>query len=299
MERNGLDAGSRRRRDVALEVMEHLQPDILFRQEESAYDEEGRLRDEEAHRLGMESYVSPLSRERNSPTATLIRPGLFQLEGEQDWHGGVSKPVKILTVRMRGTTRPLKLTSLHLWWCDPILRATTARRVTSLADKGEAAVLFGGDMNSYPHRDPADITPLPNWDEVPDRVHYEHRTIERDGERVSDTLPDEILTGRGVFVELGHYAYTELRRPEALAPTATLWRTDQGPGRRIDRLYASPDLAPALLSLEVIDNKMVRFASDHALVVASFDLDTFRGALTEAPRHTTDGAERLAPAPAA
>jgi hypothetical protein len=114
-------------------------------------------------------------------------------------------------------------------------------------------------------------------------VHYEQRTIERDGERVSDTLPDEIWSGGGVFVELGYHAYKQLDQRQALKTTATLWRTDQGPGRRIDRMYCTPDLAPALRSLDVIDNDQVRFSSDHAVVRSRWHAPTLRSILTDAP----------------
>jgi hypothetical protein len=61
---------------------------------------------------------------------------------------------------------------------------------------------------------------------------------------------------------------------------ASLWRKDQGRCSRIDRMYCTPDLAPALLSLEVFADKTVADVSDHALVMATFERTAFRRALT-------------------
>ncbi|MFE2070701.1 hypothetical protein ACFXDH_51530 [Streptomyces sp. NPDC059467] len=87
------------------------------------------------------------------------------------------------------------------------------------------------DTNSYPHRAADETTELLDWAQVEDPVHFQQRTIERDGKRVSDTQPSEILTGgpKAVFTDLAHHAGTVLRQKDALAATASLRRTDQGP----------------------------------------------------------------------
>ncbi|WP_234373980.1 endonuclease/exonuclease/phosphatase family protein [Streptomyces scabiei] len=165
---------------------------------------------------------------------------------------------------------------------DPDLRATEARRLTTLADSGRSA-LVGMDANSYPHRRDLESVALPDWDKVEDHVHYQHRTIERDGRRVSDIRPDEILSGGNpVFTDLGLHAGTALGQPGALAATASLKRTDQGSAQRIDRMYCTPDLAPALLAFDVLTTDEVREVSDHALLVARFDLNVLRQVLTPA-----------------
>jgi exonuclease III len=156
-----------------------------------------------------------------------------------------------------------------------------------LGQPGMAAII-GGDCNSYPHRADDETAALPDWDKIADRSHFEARTIERGGKRVSDTRPDEILAGEHdgrppVFKDLGHYAATVLGQPEALDPTASLWRTDQGSMRRIDRIYATPPVAGALTRLEVFVNDDVREVSDHAPVVATFSLSKLRRALSETP----------------
>lgn len=114
---------------------------------------------------------------------------------------------------------------------------------------------------------------------------YPHRTIRTAAGRVSDRIPDEVLAstksgGGRIFVELGHHAATELGQPGALKATASLWRKDQGHRSRIDRMYCTPDLVPALRSLEVFADDAVAEASDHALLVARFDLRILRRILT-------------------
>jgi anti-sigma regulatory factor (Ser/Thr protein kinase) len=92
---------------------------------------------------------------------------------------------------------------------------------------------------------------------------------------------DDAESGRGLA--LAHQAATVLGQPEALAPTASLWRGDQGPRQRIDRMYATPRIAEALVRLEVIATEEVIEASDHALVMATFSFDTLRRALSRTP----------------
>ncbi|MFG3026660.1 NUDIX domain-containing protein [Streptomyces sp. NPDC048254] len=119
-----------------------------------------------------------------------------------------------------GAARLIELASGHLCHFDPSLRATEARRLTTLADHGRTA-LIGMDANSYPHRTADETTELLDWAKVEDPVHFQQRTIERDGKRVSDTQPSEILTGgpQAVFTDLAHYMGTVLQQKDALAAT--------------------------------------------------------------------------------
>ncbi|MFD7898993.1 endonuclease/exonuclease/phosphatase family protein [Streptomyces sp. NPDC059743] len=269
-------------RDLARDILASVEPHIVMRQElTGAWDNGKADLYSEANRLGGLTPFMPAPREGRSrnPVGVMVDPALFFVDGVFE-HDLSWKPITNPRVRLKGCPKPLDLASAHLCHFDPDTRATEARRLTTLADNGRTA-LVGMDANSYPHQTALESVALPDWDKIEDRVHYQHRTIERDGRRVSDTRPDEILTGGNpVFTDLGLHAGTTLGQPGALAATASLKRTDQGPAQRIDRMYCTPDLAPALISFEAVATDEVREVSDHALLVARFDLDILRQILT-------------------
>ncbi|MEU7640928.1 endonuclease/exonuclease/phosphatase family protein [Streptomyces sp. NPDC039016] len=286
-EHNGIDRdGSDRRWRLAMSVFAGLRPHILLRQEMTRADLHGqRAVWAEAARLGgLQPFLAHATPESANPTGVYIDRDLFEPteyfeHGTAMWH-----PVCNPVVRLKGSTRKLSLASIHLCSWDPDLRLHEARRLTILGKPGMAAIL-GGDCNSYPHSQ-SEAATLPDWPDIADRTHFEHRTVDWFGERVSDTRPDRVLAGSHdgrspVFSELGQYAATKLNQPDALAPTASLWRTDQGDMQRIDRIYATPQVAEALTSLEVLVNDDIREASDHCPVLATFSLSRLRRALSE------------------
>ena len=271
------------RRAMAHELLADVRPHIMLRQELTGAAADGnRALYEEAARLGgLTAFMAPATPESPNATGVMVDPALFEIVSSHDQVTGMWHPASNPVVRLKGTRKPVSLASVHLSSWDPVQRASEARRLTFLANGGRSAI-FGGDMNSYPHRRDTEAVALPDWDAVgkSDPLHYEHRTIERNGQRVSDTVPDEVFTGSGIFIDLAHHAGTVLKQPNAMKATASLWRTDQGTRSRIDRMYCTPDLAPALLSLEVVADGNVAEASDHALLVARFSLAKLRQALT-------------------
>ncbi|MEV0257729.1 endonuclease/exonuclease/phosphatase family protein [Streptomyces sp. NPDC050732] len=284
VEHNGIDgSGDASRWSTAMEVLADLKPHLLLRQELTRAHMYGyRAVWAEAFHLGDHiPFLAAATPESANPTGVYADPRVFEVVEYHEHRTGMWHPVCNPVVRLKGTSTKLSVASVHLCSFDPHKRATEAKRLTTLGKPGMAAII-GGDCNSYPHT-PVETAPLPDWAAVADRSHFEHRTIERDGLRVSDTYPDEILSGEhagrpSVFRELGNYAATELRQhsSDPLAPTASLWRTDQGSMQRIDRIYATPQIAAALLRLEVIVSDEVRAASDHAPVVAIFSLAKLR-----------------------
>lgn len=286
VERNGAGRdGSDERWHLAMDVLSALRPHVLLRQELKRADMHGgRALWAEAARLGGHTpFLAEAGWESANPTGVYIDRDLCQPVEFHQYTAGMWHPVCNPVVRIKGAPGKLSLASFHLSFFCPDQRASEARRLTTLGGPGKAAII-GGDCNSYPHRSDDEKAPLPVWSKIDDRAHFEHRTFERNGERVSDTRPDEILAGERdrrppVFKELGHYAATVLDQPEALAPTSSLWREDQGPMRRIDRIYATPQVAQALTRLEVIVNDDVREASDHCPVIATFSLSRLRRVL--------------------
>ncbi|MEU4659490.1 endonuclease/exonuclease/phosphatase family protein [Streptomyces sp. NPDC023723] len=268
-------------RQLAHLVMARYRPHILFRQELAGAWENGR-RDlhEEANALGGLIPFMPAPKEGRSrkPVGVMVDPTLFQIDAQVE-HDLPWKQICHVQVRLRGCPTPIQLASAHLCHFDPQLRATEARRLTDLADHGRTA-LIGMDANSYPHRTADEVTEPIGWDEMNDPVHYQQRTVERNGARIPDTGPSEILTGgRHIFTDLAHHAGTVLGQRGALAATASLRRTDQGPPQRIDIVLSTPDLAPALRSFEVVVTPEVRRVTDHGLLVARFQLSQFRRCL--------------------
>ncbi|MFD4113220.1 endonuclease/exonuclease/phosphatase family protein [Streptomyces niveus] len=291
VEHNGHDKnGADHRRHRAYDVLAEYRPDLVFRQELThAHLDGSRALYEEANSLGLWPFMAPGTPESPNPTGVFLSVDLFQVDAYYThatggWHPICNPLVRLKDPEGRPSEKALSLASVHLCSYDPATRAREAKRLVTLGTPGRTA-LFGGDMNSYPHRTDEESVPLPDWSDplLSDAAHFEHRTVERDGIRVSDTVPDQILAGgRQVFVEAGHYAATHLAQPRALEATANLWRKDQGRRRRIDHLYFSPALAPALLSLEVMADEDVAEVSDHALLIARFDRARMFSALSTA-----------------
>ncbi|MDX3024955.1 endonuclease/exonuclease/phosphatase family protein [Streptomyces acidiscabies] len=294
--------GDEDHRAKARSIVASLRPHIYIRQELTGADRDGN-RDlyAEANAVGgLIPYIAtPDEKRGRNPAGLMIDPRMFLVDNDYE-HQTPWKGIRHVRVRFRQRpkARALNLASAHLCYFDPAIRATEARRLTALADHGQS-VLFEADMNSYPHRDvqaavdhphlDGHVTELPDWDTVEDRVHFQHRTVERNGVRVSDTVPDEILTGgKAVYTDLALHAATVLRQHAALTPTSSLQRTDQGPRRRIDIPYGTPDVADALKSVEIIATDEIAEVTDHGLVIARFHLDRLIGNLSRPQRHFLD-----------
>lgn len=288
VEHNGTDSkGKAERWDLAMNVLTQLSPHVLLRQELTRAEMPGqRMVWAEARRLGNHTpFLASATRESANPTGVYVDRDLCDpiqafSHGTNLWH-----PICNPVVQLMDAPTPLSLASFHLCPYDPGTRAREAKRLAVLRRPDMEAIL-GSDCNSEPHRQSDETAEPTDWSQVEDRSLFEARTIERDGERVTDTLPDEILAGGHdgppVFVDLAHYAATVLSQkdPDPLAATASLWRKDQGPRRRIDRIYATPRIAQALIRVEVIVTDEVIESSDHAPVIATFSLSALRQALT-------------------
>ncbi|MFF3750509.1 endonuclease/exonuclease/phosphatase family protein [Streptomyces sp. NPDC002018] len=288
IEHNGIGRdGADERWHLAMDVLAALRPHVLLRQELTRADMYGgRAVWAEAARLGGHTaFLAKATPESANPTGVYTDPALLVPTEYYEHSTGMWHPVCNPVVKLKGARGKLSIASFHLCSFDPGRRANEAKRLTTLGKPGMAAII-GGDCNSYPHT-AVEVQSLPDWGSVEDRSHFEHRTIDRNGERVSDTEPDRILSGihddrPPVFVELGHYAATCLGQPSALAPTASLWRKDQGERHRIDRIYATPQIVGALTKLEVVVNDEILEVSDHPPVVATFSLAALRRALSTA-----------------
>ncbi|MEW1658835.1 endonuclease/exonuclease/phosphatase family protein [Streptomyces sp. NPDC093707] len=294
LEHNGIERdGTDHRWHLAMDVLAGLRPHILLRQELTRGHMYGMSAVwAEANRLGGHiPFLARATPESANPTGVYIDRDYFEPVEYYEHATGMWHPISNPVVRLKGAPKRLSLASVHMCHFDPDRRLNEARRLTTLGKPGMAA-LFGGDFNSYPHAQDEAVS-LPDWAEVADSTHFEHRTVDWCGERVSDSRPDRILAATHydrppVFAELGQFAATRLGQRGALAPTSSLWRKDQGDMQRIDRIYATPRVAEALISLEVVVNDEIREASDHCPVMATFSLSRLRHALAEPPAHAGD-----------
>jgi endonuclease/exonuclease/phosphatase family metal-dependent hydrolase len=281
--------GNQDRRHLAVDILRGYKPHILLFQEMTHGALDGCADVHElATALGLfQGFISPAPPESPNPTAVFIDLEMFEVRACYTHASNGWLPITNPVVRLRGEpqTSPISLASVHLCAYDPATREREARRLITIADGGRS-VLFGGDFNSYPHRAEEEQVPLPDWSVVPNANLFHHRTVlSPGGQPVSDTRPDQILAGpvpggHAVFVELGHYAGTQLLQPDGFKATANLWSRKPWRQSRLDRFYATQDVADALVSVEVIDGEDVAAVSDHALVLASFDLDILRETLT-------------------
>lgn len=299
LEHSGLPIGGQPdRRYAARAHMATYRPHIVLRQEvrgpDGTYEAAMAELVDEARALGLAvALLAPGTPESPNATAVMVDPELFEVQDRFVHVTGMWHPIANPVVRLRGASRPLSLASFHLCSWSASWRELEAERLLILADKGRSAII-GGDTNSYPHAAVERHT-LPDWREVDDAGHARRRTVtDRSGRWVAHTRPDEILAGTtpagtAPYIELGAYAATnglgqpaaEVHQHEALTPTASLWPRDpdQGPRQRIDRLYCTPDLAPALMRVWVDDSPAWAKYSDHAIVGADFELETLRNLL--------------------
>ncbi|MBB5938675.1 endonuclease/exonuclease/phosphatase family protein [Streptomyces zagrosensis] len=265
------------RSDLARSVLAQYRPHIVFRQEETGASEDGnRALRIEANRLGLTPCLASTHHDSPHATAVLIDTNIFEIQAEYEqrhaWH-----PIANPVVRLRGVGRELSLASIHLDPWSSIDRRREASHLLRLGQKGWSA-LIGGDTNCDPVPAEGEV-PHTDWaDPAIDPCLRQCRAIESDGQWVSDTRPDKIL--RTVFRELAHHAAARGQStPDPYAPTSNWW-SPVGLRTRVDRTYATDDVASTHISHEVIADDDVKTASDHGLLLDRFDTDRLHHVLT-------------------
>ena len=269
-----------------------LELTVLSRLEVNGYSLLGKGRDlfnESKQILNLTGELSP-----GAGTALYYDPAVFEEISVWDtdaWPGWLMPPTA-LTLRVRGTEDiDFVVAAAHLSYNSPPARAGQAYDLTRFADRtvarwttpdGEHAqrklpvLCLGADLNSYP--DPAGRVegepPVPTLEQIKDAEHQVHRSYEiAPGHRVMDSLPYRTLTA-GSLADVARHAALLTDGPgpaaAAVAPTVDAWDT-HGPAHRVDFIFTTDWLLPAVLDVEVIDMKS---SSDHHTVVATYDLDT-------------------------
>ncbi|TPQ20079.1 endonuclease/exonuclease/phosphatase family protein [Streptomyces sporangiiformans] len=275
-ENNGF--GDPARRAKMYKLLAELEPHVLFRQEMwDAADDGSGIAYEMEHALGLRCWLGP-----ESCTALLVDTKVFRPLKEWPCTGPMwTQPPTALTFQYAAAgpaAVPLLLVSYHLNYASSALRTVEAEWLTTWNDQkwrggdGPAVPLpavFGGDNNSFPvpgsEGDPA----VPALLEIEDRPHRVHRSrVGAGGTRIMDTCPDDILRSAGMEDVARHVAEAKGERA-ALRPTVHASPT-HGPAARIDRVYVSRALLPAVASAESVDPAGL---SDHHVLLVKLDGD--------------------------
>lgn len=277
-ENNGKEDPAKRLK--AHELLVSLNPHLVLRQEMWGADTNGNTILYELERvLGLRGWLGP-----GACTAVFADPGVFQPVREWDnaapmW---VLPPTALIMRYLPAGTEamPLALASYHLNYASATTRVAEAEWLSTWADKqwttprGEVVrmpCLAGGDNNSYPvpgvEGDPA----LPVLEEIEDRRHRLHRSyVGANGTRLMDTRPDEALRTAG-FEDLARYwAGARHGGKRAVSRTVNACAT-HGPDSRVDRVYGTNDLLPAVTGVDVIE--VPEDDSDHHIVRVTLDGD--------------------------
>ncbi|MFE7072583.1 endonuclease/exonuclease/phosphatase family protein [Streptomyces sp. NPDC057620] len=283
-ENNGGD--NRPKRIRAHKRLASLNPHLVLRQEMPAADLSGKatMYDLETI-LGLRGWLGA-----KSCTALFAHPAYFQPVREfPPLASGPATPAPSwelppTALAMRYTpagpdATPLVLGSYHLDYSSSGQRLTEAQWLSRLADKrwttpeGQTVrmpCLLGGDNNSYPVPGTPGDPPLPVLEQIQDRRHRLHRSyVGPDGKRRMDDRPDEALRTAGLE-DVARYRAATYGERTAVTRTVSGCAT-HGPDARIDRYYATSDIAEVVISVDVIE--VHEKESDHHIVRAVLDGD--------------------------
>jgi endonuclease/exonuclease/phosphatase family metal-dependent hydrolase len=285
-ERNG---GGNREKWLAMhQRLAALRPTILCRQENPGHAQSGagrKLFNDSKRILSLSGDLGP----KLGSTALYYDPEVFEqitVWETAEWPAWLLHPVA-MTLRLRDTKDvDFVAACTHLSYNSPALRAAQADDVTRFADRVETyetstgtiarklpVLAIGQDCNSYvdPDRLVPGEAPIPELTQIRDPQHRAHRSYEiAPGQRVMDSQPNRILLTAELEDVARHAALTPGGGGlAAVAPTVAASNT-HGPAHRVDLIFTSRMLLPALVSVEVIEMKGL---SDHDTVLATYDHD--------------------------
>ncbi|WP_435057714.1 endonuclease/exonuclease/phosphatase family protein [Streptomyces sp. bgisy060] len=268
--------GNQHTRHIAHQKLAGLGANLVFRQEMWGADADGEQVMQEMERLlGMRGWLG-----ERSCTAIFAD---HNFEVVRQWNAAPLYVLPPTALAMRYTpagpdAAPFVGVSYHLNYASPTNRLIEAEWLTTWADKrwatprGDTLVLpciSCGDANSYPHADVDGAPVLPVLKEIQDQPHRLHRSyVGPDGRRLMDTRPDEALRTAGLEDVARHRALAG----DLKAVARTVDRNDtHGPDARIDRVYVTPELLPAVRDVDVIEVPLE--LSDHHMVRVKLDAD--------------------------
>ncbi|MFJ6140129.1 endonuclease/exonuclease/phosphatase family protein [Kitasatospora sp. NPDC092286] len=229
--------------------------------------------------LDMVGYAAADTEVTDNTNAILLRPdGPFVFDREfkrqhrrAPWIPKANIQVGIRSDGSTGSGR-LILVGEHSCYYGPTIRQIEAEWYSTVIKHGRR-VLAMGDWNSYP------VGEVPDLGAITDLAHLHDRTyLHPSVGRVPDTRPDEDLTTAG-YIDLARHAAVRNSYHLALGPTAGYAPSAAGHGgeQRIDRAYADPSTASALVAFEPV--RGLEEISDHRPLVGAFDLARLRAAV--------------------
>ncbi|MER7049541.1 endonuclease/exonuclease/phosphatase family protein [Streptomyces jumonjinensis] len=276
-------------RQKAHELLALDNPALVLRQEMPGADDDGAaVMYELEDVLGMRGWLGP-----RSCTAVFADQKVFRTVREWPQTGPMwVLPPTALTMRYLPAgwnALPLVVGSFHLNYASGTTRLAEAEWLTTWADKrwttpgGETVripALLGGDTNSYPEPSGLDEPALPALDAIRDEPHRANRSYHSPDGRRMDTRPDEVLYTAGLHDVAQHHADRPGGSADAIAPTVDACET-HGPEARIDRVYVTAELLPAVTDVDVIPVPLVM--SDHHVLRLTLDGDLLADILNRQP----------------
>ncbi|ANW19642.1 hypothetical protein [Streptomyces clavuligerus] len=287
LERNGKQDPALRLKAHELLAMDN--PALVLRQEMPGADENGAaVMYELEETLGMRGWLGP-----GSCTAVFADQTVFRTVRTWPQTGPLwTLPPTALTMRYLPAGHdalPMVVGSFHLNYASGTARMAEAEWLTTWADKrwttpeGDTVripALLGGDTNSYPEPSGLDEPPLPVLDAIADEPHRAHRSYPTPQGRRMDTRPDEVLYTAGLHDVAQHHADRPGGSTDAVAPTVDACET-HGPDARVDRVYVTAELLPAVTDVDVIPVPLLM--SDHHVVRLTLDGDRLADILNRLP----------------
>lgn len=291
-EQNG--RGIAEQRIAGHERLVSLNPDLVLRQEMWGAETNGNAVMYELESvLGLRGWLGPsaeVSGATGPATAVFASPQLFSPVREWPQTGPMWElPPTAVTLRYTPAGRsalPLIVLSYHLNYYSTTNRLAEAECLTRWTDKKwtrngrpvSLPAILGGDNNSYPADDVEAAPALPVRERIQDRPHRLHRSHPRGDGRAMDCRPDAALREAGLVDAARYWATAPCGDTKAVARTVNACST-HGPDSRIDRIYLTPQLLPAVTGVDVVE--VPEDVSDHHIVRLTLDGNVLADILNE------------------
>ena len=254
----GFDGNDETRRQLQLEVIREIAPDILLLQELKNFEANGsRLLFQTEDAIAMRGLLG-IAPHTGQNTAVFIcgdiKPIAFDVDAVHFHHAA-----SVAQLKVPHLSENLIVASVHLCPNTPRVRWREASYLTNYADPQKLA-LVAGDFNSL---SPHDDEPK-GWESLP--AHFRSRYILPGAESADrETLATFLHQG---FVDVGH----RLEKHRTTTVPGAAFTSSEFVPFRCDYVMATPRLAAAAVTYFVIKDERTGRASDHYPIVTEFQL---------------------------